>query len=351
MTHDISLPISPLARQGSFIRCCCGFHGPLRLAIVLIVLFCRGSALADTFGLGTAGPDNWGILETGTGQVSISGGSSSSPAGISVNPGAKASNANLGINSGGSLTSAATTVINGTYYKHTGNTGDSVSGTTIVGGTTQSTAGDNTISAAVSSAQTASSNLAGLANTQTPPNLNNPSSSVTITGVAGRNVINVPIISLGNGITLTLSGPAGASWVVNVTGTGGSGGISLGSAKILVGGGVTDTNVILNVTGSANVSTNGTGDVFDGIVMDLHGSVTLNAATVNGEVISNSAISLSNGSDVEVSGPEPSAAAYFTLGPLSLIAVMGLHHHFSRRKHRARTKIASAEHSIGLPAG
>jgi hypothetical protein len=147
-------------------------------------------------------------------------------------------------------------------------------------------------------------------------------------------VINVPIINLQNGITLTLGGPVGASWVINVTGAGSSGGIQLGSSQILVSGGVTDANVILNVTGSgANVSTNGTGDVFDGIVMDLHGTESFNGSTVNGEVISNSNIEFSNGADVEVvqTTPEPSTAVYFTLGPLTLIAVMQLCRRFSRR--------------------
>ena len=323
---------------------------PAPVAMFLLVLFCPCSVLADTFGLGTAGPNNWGVLETSTGTVTFGGGTILNPSGISVNSGASASQANLGINQGGKLISSSTTVINGTYYKYSTNTGDSISGTTIVGGT--NTSSNSKITTAASNAQTASSNLAGLANTQAPPNLNQPSSNVTLTGVAGRNVINVPIINLQNNITLTLTGPAGASWVINVTGSGGSGGITLGSSQILVSGGVTDANVILNVTGSgANVSTNGIGDVFDGIVMDLNGSANFNAATVNGEVISGGNISFSNGGDVEVVGAEPSAAAYFTLGPLTLVAVILLRRHFSRGKARVRTKVGTDEHSIGLPAG
>ena len=301
-------------------------------AALLLILSCQISAQADTFGLGNAGPSNWGVLETGTGTVTFGGGTTSNPSGISVNSGASASQANLGINQGGGLTSSSTTVINGTYYKYSTNNSDSISGTTINGGT--NTSSNSLLTSAANNASSASSNLAGLANTQTPPNLNQPTSNVTLTGTAGRNVINVPIINLQNGITLTLGGPAGASWVINVTGAGSNGGIQLGSSQILVSGGVTDANVILNVTGSgANVSTNGTGDVFDGIVMDLHGTESFNASTVNGEVISSGNISFSNGADVEVvqTTPEPSAAAYFTLGPLTLIAVMHLRRRFSRR--------------------
>jgi len=302
-----------------------------KMALLLLGLLWSSSAWADTFGLGTAGPGNWGVLETGTGQVIFGGGSASSPSGISVNPGASANQANLGINAG-SLVSSATTVINGTYYKHTGSPSDSISGTTIVGGTVQNSTGDSKINQAVTDATSASSNLARLPSTQTPPNLNNPSSNVTINGGVGRNVINVPVISLNNGITLTLSGPASASFVVNVTG---SAGMTLNSASILLSGGLTAANVIFSVTTTgANVSTSGSGVVINGIVMDLNGNENLNGATVVGEVISGGQIVLGGGGDVEVvpTVPEPSAAAYFTLGPPSLIAVLLLQNRSSRRK-------------------
>jgi hypothetical protein len=327
----------------------------------LLLLFCGSSALGDDFGLGTAGPGYWGILETGSGGVNIP--KSGTPfSGISVGSGGAASAANLGINSGGTLTADKSSIVTGTWYTFTGNSTSGAAGT-ILGGTVQSVAGNNTISAAASSATSASSTLAGLANTQAPPNLNNPGTSVTLTGTAGRNVITVPIISLGAGITLTLSGPPGASWVINVNGSGASGGISLAGAgsNILVAGGVTPANVIFNVVGGTGANVSVTDSTVNGIVMDLAGSVTLSAksvnTTVNGEIISGQAIALDGtdktAADVEVVAavPEPSAATYFTLGPLSLIAVMLLRRHFSRRKQRAGTEITVAEHSIGLPAG
>jgi len=57
-------------------------------------------------------------------------------------------------------------------------------------------------------------------------------------------------------------------------------------------------------------------------------------AVVNGEVISGQNITFSNGSEVEAvqTVPEASTTAYFTLGPLSLVAVMLLHRRFSRRR-------------------
>jgi hypothetical protein len=75
-----------------------------------------------------------------------------------------------------------------------------------------------------------------------------------------------------------------------------------------------------------------------GIILDVNGSVSLtNNDTLNGEIIAGGNVSLSNNSDVEVvpTVPEPSTTAYFTLGPLSLAAVMLLHRRFSRRKPKA----------------
>jgi hypothetical protein len=221
---------------------------------------------------------------------------------------------------------------------HSGNN-DSISGTTIVGGTLSGANIDSILSTAASDASTASTNLAGLANTQTPPSqiIN---STTTIVGVAGRNVINIQQINLSGGMSLTLSGPPGASWVVNITGNGNSGGITLmDAAQLLVAGGVTPANVIYNVVPSgllrgANVTTSGNGVVYDGIIMDLFGDEMFNAATVNGEAISNGNIAFSNGGGVEVVAtvPEASTVAYFTLGPLSLVAMMLLHRRFLRRK-------------------
>ena len=296
------------------------------ITVLLVVLFCSSPALADTFGLGTAGPGNWGILETGANQVSISG----PGGGITLNPGATAGQANLGINSGGKLNASSGT-IPGTYYKFTGNSDSGSSSGTIASTTVSSAAGNATLATAASNATTASANLAGLTPNQTFAAVIATSTTINAT-VPGENVVNLLLgINLGNGTTLTLNGSASQSFVINIP----AGGITLGSASILLTGGLTPANVIFNVTGGQNVSLNGAGGVINGIVMDLAGMVSLtNNNTIFGEVISGTSISMSNNSDVEAvqTVPEASTTAFFTLGPLSLLAVVLLYRRFSRRK-------------------
>jgi hypothetical protein len=91
------------------------------ITVLLLVLFCSSSALADDFSLGTAGPGNWGILETGANPVSLAGNT-----GITANSGATSSQANLGINSGGKLNQSGAVVVQGTYYKFSTNSGNSI---------------------------------------------------------------------------------------------------------------------------------------------------------------------------------------------------------------------------------
>ena len=290
------------------------------ITTLLLVLFCSSSALADTFDLGTAGPGNWGILETGANQVTLS-----NNTGITVNSGATSSQANLGINSGGQLNQSGTVVVQGTYYKFSTNVDSTTSGFTAVGGV--NTTSNSKLTTAAADATAASTNLAALTPNQT---LGTITASTTISAtVPGRNVVNLIDINMGSGTILTLSGSATQSFVINVTGTS-----NVSFANVSLVGGLTAANVIFNVLNGDTITDNSPG-VVNGIIMDIGGMVSItNNDTVNGEIISGNQISLSNNSDVQAiqTVPEASTAAYFTLGPLSLVAVMLLHRCFSRRK-------------------
>jgi hypothetical protein len=305
-----------------------------------VVLLYSCSALADDFGLGTAGPGNWGILETGTAEtVSIT-----SPSGITTFPGGTSAAANLGINSGSKLTGSGG-LIQGTYYKFTGNS-DSNTGLTALAGTISSPAGNSIISQAASSAVSASATLAALSADQTFTGQIRQPTIITAT-VPGRNVISLQdgISLTGSGNTVILSGSSSQSFVINIP----NGGISLSATdSIVLAGGLTPANVIFNVSGltgdTVSVSNN---SVINGIVMDLNNTVNMsNAATINGELIGGNNINMSNNSFVEVVVPEASTVAYFTLGPLTLVSVMLLHRRFSRRKQI----VVSSSHDPALVA-
>jgi hypothetical protein len=122
--------------------------------------------------------------------------------------------------------------------------------------------------------------------------------------------------------------------VINV-----STGLTLGSVTLL--GGLTPQDVIFNYTGTAGatVGVASPATPTQGIVLSLNAPVSnsANNLVLNGEIITGSAYSSSNGSDVQAVTtmpiiPESSTVAYFTLGPLSLFAVMLLTGRFSRRK-------------------
>jgi len=245
--------------------------------------------------------------------------------GITVSPGASASQANLGINSGGSLNASGGTVP-GTFYNFTGNT-TSGSGLASVGSTVSNAAGNSTLTQAANSAISASTSLAGLTANQTFGTL---SGTTTITAtVPGQNVIALTGINMANGTTLFLSGSATQSFVINVTGGG-----NLSIENVTLIGGLTPANVIFNVLNSGVVLDNNP-DTINGIIMDISGMVDLtNNDTVNEEIISGNTIDLGNNSEVEVvqTVPEASTAACFTVGPLSLVAVMLCYKRFACRK-------------------
>jgi hypothetical protein len=150
-------------------------------------------------------------------------------------------------------------------------------------------------------------------------------------------VINLPggitFPSASQVLTFNPNGFSNVSFVINIP----SGGISIPNVGDVVqeAGGLSATDVLFNLTGTGgnnNVNMNN-GATINAIVMDLNGSVALtNANTINGEIISNNDITLQTGSEVETVLPEASTVAYFTFGPLTLVAVMLLHRRFSRRK-------------------
>ena len=143
--------------------------------------------------------------------------------------------------------------------------------------------------------------------------------TITAANPGGLNVLSTTGINLGNGQTLTLSGPAGTQFVVNVNGNmtfTGPGGVTLT-------GGLTPADVVFNVENGGTVSTSGglTNNLvtINGIILDTTGKFQLTPGLVNGEIIGGGQISLASGATVV---PAPSSLVLMGLGGLAFVGLV-----------------------------
>jgi len=133
----------------------------------------------------------------------------------------------------------------------------------------------------------------------------NTLSQGTITGVAGLNVICVKNVNINGGHVVTITGPASATFIFNVTGqfTINGGGSADG---IQVSGGVTRNHVLYNIIGTGQqVSMTGGGGGtgccvarIDGTLLAPFRNIALSPGLVNGEIIGGLDISIVSGSSV-----------------------------------------------------
>jgi len=172
------------------------------------------------------------------------------------------------------------------------------------------------LSQAWSNAQTASANLAALAPTQT---LGAITTGQTISESAvGNYVLSISSINL-NQTALTLSAPAGSTFVLNISGDITLAGGSQGNGLLLAGG-LTSNDVVYNLTGaSSNITTSGGGNaqVIQGIVLatGANASVNLHPGEVSGEVVATTYTS-SSGALVFTTIPEANTG--YVLAPILL---------------------------------
>jgi uncharacterized repeat protein (TIGR01451 family) len=169
------------------------------------------------------------------------------------------------------------------------------SGSGIIGGTVLTNVD---LSAEIAQALATTSFAASLPCTQNFAQLNK---STTITGVVGTNVICVQDVVL-NSATITLTGPAGAKFILNVTGKF----VLNGTSHIVAGGGVQPKDILYNIIGSGpDVAFTGGGggttccnSSVDGTLLAVLRKINLSPGLVNGQVISAKNISIVSGSSV-----------------------------------------------------
>jgi choice-of-anchor A domain-containing protein len=174
---------------------------------------------------------------------------------------------------------------------------------------TMSSSIDSMLAQAKQDAFSASAFALSLSPTQTLGTINN-NLSITQNSV-GNYVLKIDSINFSGNKNLTLSAPAGSTFVLNI-----SQGITLTTGSILVAGGLSAANVLINYTGTADVQFSGgsnTSQIF-GSILAPNATVGLHPGLVVGSVIAN-AITMSSGANV-VPVPEvtPSSVLFGFIG-------------------------------------
>jgi hypothetical protein len=324
----------------------------LRCAVAAVILSAASVAHAvtvDPFAAlngGAAGPTNWRILtlggctastgsntnlatgcNTGTTNFSISKNSQVYDGNVGVSPGAAGGGGNLTLANTGSKI-VGNVFVDGTN-KYTVPAGTNIFGTISQNSSSTNSLLMNASTAAMNAYNDATNDTTcqGVANCSTYTAINNPTNNITITGGAGLNIIDLSSLTLNSasGNLILSDSFSGATFLIDITGTFSV----IGGASITEAGGLPNYNVLFNVEGtgggsnvcitSGNISCTGgvtSVGVVDGIVLAPFRNVTIDAATVDGQVIagesSTAGLILSNTAVVDA--PEPATWMLLSTG-------------------------------------
>jgi choice-of-anchor A domain-containing protein len=210
----------------------------------------------------------YGILQLGNGKVSISGGGVSGD--VAVGP-------------KGAFAISGPSFVTGTLFLTSGDT-FSRSGSAVIGKIVQNV----DLTTAINAALLTSAVDAQLGCAQ---NFTTWKSSKIIDGVARDNVICVQNVALSGGSHISLNGPAGARFIINVVGSF----AMSGSSTIRVSGGVSPNGVIYNIIGTGNDVALSGGSAVDGSILAVSRNVNVSGGFANGQVISGKNVALSSG--------------------------------------------------------
>jgi len=287
-----------------------------KICTAIAVLAATSAALpasADSVNLGTASPLDWALLSVGGSTVTInnqsivrdynpttgaSAGVDSRPIGIQ-GTGGKLQESGNGTIAGSALLADGTTLgitttntIGGGIYGSNlsgdpkGNTVYNVSQNALLNQAAADLAYYSTLYRTLAATNTAVTSITG---------------SMTLTGNAGQNVLNLSTLKLGGGQVLTLNGGGtNASFIINVTGD-----LVLTSGQIQLTGGLTYDEVLFNVGGKVAFSGGGNASVLAGTVVDLNNSIQISPGLIQGSLFGGN-ITLTSGADLDtavVPGP------------------------------------------------
>lgn len=264
------------------------FGAPARAGFVNLGAAGDFAALALTHGIDSSGPLGPDGLYTFNGNVGVasSGQKFSSSGSVSMAPSAK-------------------------LYLHTGDTYNS-SAPGVPQPQPQNAANDAFLAQARSDAFAASTFAAGLAPTAVYGTISN---NLTISeAAAGNYVFNISSINFSGGKELTLNAPAGSTYTLNISDS-----IVLTSGSILVSGGLTAADVLINYTGSNVVQFSGGGNSSQvyGTILAPYAEVGLHPGFVAGSVIADK-ITLSSGGQIGGMTVVPEMNALFPVFGLAI---------------------------------
>lgn len=189
--------------------------------------------------------------------------------------------------------------VSGDRYEYTSSTETKVGPNAVVAGSRFSSSQlDSMAAPAVNALKNVSTTAAGLTKTSGSPssiNLTGSSLSFSNNPFGGKYVMNLSSLTLNNGALLTLSGSAGSAFVINV-----SGAFSLNnSSEIRLSGGLTPSDVLINVTGNSGAFSIAGNSLLQGTLLAYnsanHGTqrtLTVDGANtlVRGEIIANKVV-------------------------------------------------------------
>ena len=271
-------------------------------AIVAAALCQAVSTKAQLVNLGAAG--NFGILETGNGNVSLA---AAPPHGYDTG--------NVGVAGTGNLSDGGSLPINGNVYLSSGASSSGLSGN--VSGSVNQNAN---LSAAVSAAAAASSQAAGLTTSGGGVGFTTINEGNNVVLNLNPGVYNLMDFKLQNGDLVNLT--AGGAYVFNISGT-----MSLNSAQVIAAAGLSDMNVVFNVEGTQGVAFSGGLNqecVLDGVILAEDATVSLTPGAVNGEIISGMNINSASGGSVNAPTPTPIPEPSTIFSGLLLLLPLGV---------------------------
>lgn len=253
--------------------------GPLQLSFASIFGLSTANVSGAAVAMIKASGGLWSIFQTGNGTVTIK------------------NNANVGGDVGIYGTGASTVnnnaVVQGTIYLNSNSPQTSIGNNGVVqGGVQKDAASAATVQQARQVATTAYNNFVALSPTM--GSITTVNSTRTITGTAGQNVLNVTNFRPSNNAVITLSAPAGASFVIRVS----SAFTINNNARVVLSGGITSDGVTFVFTRSGSTASLSNNAILYGSILSPNSAITLsnNASIHGGVLVSGRNITLNNNS-------------------------------------------------------